>query len=348
MKVFAQGVDPIWISLLREHKYDAIHCRVLPDDIAQNVIMVTSKEYSMEGITLLRGKYPENEIVYAWLDQGISGWHTPAALCVSHRIRFLRPGIGKESFLEQMNAWFRSNDKSKNLIGVFGTMAGVGVTRIAATLSHMIATEKKVIMLGLNLYNAGWEGDSTISIDRWRQRMIAHVLQPEDLSHLVKVNGFKYLPGNEDLLSILDYEENEIEHLLQVVEKEADVIIADFGSIPESAAWLCGLQQSAIRIMVTQPSHTRRLSSLMRISSDLGIPSEHWHVVSNRAGSDEVSLKTIAQAHTMQPLFAMPYKGSTNQLVLPNSDKEMESLKKSCQPILAAFGMNPTPKKGWL
>jgi MinD-like ATPase involved in chromosome partitioning or flagellar assembly len=347
MKLFAVGIDPVWISVLREHNYDAINCRVLPEDIAHNAIIVSSNEYSMEGITLLQEKYPNNEIIYVWLDQGISGWHTPAALCVSLGIRFIRPGIGKESFLEQMNAWFRSNSKAKNIIGIFGTMAGVGVTRIAATLAQMIATEKKVIMLGLNLYNAGWEGESTISMDRWRQRLIARVLQPEDLSNLVQVNGFRYLPGNEDILSALDYEENEIEHLLEVVEKEADVVIADFGSIPDSAAWFCGLQQSAIRVMVTQPSHTKRLSTLMKLSSDLGVSSEHWHVVSNRAANDEVSIKTIGQAHRMQPLLSIPYKGSTNQLVLPNTDRELESFKKSCQPILSAIGMNQTMKKGW-
>lgn len=349
MNIYAIGLDPAWIASLRAHQYDVVGCRVIPDDLGSGgALLVTSEERSIHELSTLRESYPDNEIMYMWMERGIAGWQTPAAVCEANRIRFIRPGIGIQSFIEQLDTWYRVSETLSKLIGVFGTMPGVGVTRIASTVASLVAAQKKVVMLGLNVYNGGWEKERAVSLDQWRQRMAARVLQPEDMTHLVKVGDFRYLPGNEDLLAVHDYGEHEIEHLLQVAQTEADIVVADFGSIPESAAWFCGMQQSAIRIMVTHPDHTRRLPALMKLSSDIGVSPEHWFVASNRAGTEDVSLKTIAQAQGMQPLFSLPYKGHVTDFMLPYTDREKESIQKACQPLFTAIGMEQPKKRGWL
>jgi MinD-like ATPase involved in chromosome partitioning or flagellar assembly len=267
-------------------------------------------------------------------------------MCDRLNMRFLRPGIGRETLLEQMDIWYRSGDPQGKVIGIFGAAAGIGVTSIAATMAQTMARlGNKVTMLGLNVYHAGWGKDATVSLDRWRQRLISRMLQHEDLQTLIQVNGFRYLPGNDDLLASLDYVEEEIEHLLDVAQQEADVIIADFGAIPESSAWLCGLQRSAIRLMVTHPAYTKRLIALMKLSKHMGVSSEHWHVIGNRIESDQLPLKSIAALHGMLPLLSLPDKGRTSSFALPLNKKEEEQVEEAVRPLLASLGMATSAKR---
>src|SRR5690606_36205425 len=105
------------------------------------------------------------------------------------------------------------------------------------------------------------------------------------------------------------YTEDEIEYLTDTIRAESPVV-ADFGSIPHSAAWFTGLQRSTIRIMVAHPNHELQLQRLMRLSMDLGIEPEHWFLVGNQITSDDLPIHSLAQSLGMQtlPLSSLPYK----------------------------------------
>lgn len=350
MTVYSLNIEPSLITHLRNNDFDVVSISSLPDPNhikESDVIMLSGKDILLDELGDLKERY-KGDIILAGSEKGIAGWQSTAAICNSLSIKFIRPNISNELLIDQLNAWYKGTEKESKLIGIFGSHAGVGTTSIAGTISQALTelSGKKVCMLGLNLYNSGWEEGSAVSLDAWRQRLIAKVLQQEDLSQLMKVKDFNYLKGNRDLLSVLDYEENEIEYLISIVEKEADFVVGDFGAIPESAAWTTGLQNAAIRIMVAHPAHNERLSSLLRVSADLGVPAENWFVITNRSQSDDVSLRTIAQAHGMQPLFSVPYKGQVNDFMLPHSDRELEAIKKSLLPISQVFSYEELKQKG--
>lgn len=337
MKLFAVGMEPVLLTALKERGYDAVRYEDLPavELVQDQVLMVTSEAVSFGDLPEWREQYAAADLIYLYEERGISGWYAVALLCQQLNIKFIRPLIGVENMLHQLDSWYKTSDDQPNVIGVFGVLPGVGTTTVAATLAQTYARAgKKVILLGLNVYNPGWEEEAPVTLDRWRQRLIARMLQPEDFSQLVSVQGFEYLPGNQDALAALDFTEEEITYLIQEASRQTDVVIADFGAIPESAAWVTGLQRSMLRLMVTSPSHPLRLKMLMQLSKDLGVESAHWMLVANRAGADDISLRSLAAAVEMQPLFSFPDKGMIREKMLPLVKKEQQEWEKTVLPLI--------------
>lgn len=337
MKLFTVGLEPVFLTALKDSGYDAVRYDTLPapEMVQDQVLIVTSQDVPFGDLPQWRERYPEADLVYLYEERGISGWYAVALLCQQLSIKFIRPLIGVENMLHQLDAWYKMPDDQPNVIGVFGVMPGVGTTSVAATLAQTYArTGKKVIMLGLNVYNPGWEVEAPVTLDRWRQRLISRMLQPEDFGQLLSIHGFSYLPGNQDVLAALDFTEEEITYLLREASRHADIVVADFGAIPESASWVTGLQRSSLRLMVSLPRQAVRLKALMRLATDLGVGSDHWMLVSNRAGADEISLRSLASAVEMQPLFTFPDKGSFRDWTLPFAKKEQQEWEKAVLPLI--------------
>lgn len=337
MKLFVVGMEPVLLTALKERGYDAVRYEDLPavELVQDQVLMVTSEAVSFGDLPEWRERYAAADLIYLYEERGISGWYAVALLCQQLNIKFIRPLIGVENMLHQLDSWYKTSDDQYNVIGVFGVLPGVGTTTVAATLAQTYARAgKKVMLLGLNVYNPGWEEEAPVTLDRWRQRLIARMLQPEDFSQLVSVYGYAYLPGNQDALASLDFTEEEITYLLREASRQADVVIADFGAIPESAAWVTGLQRSAFRVMVTQPRQSIRLKVLMQLCKDLGVPATHWMLATNRAGADDISLRALATAVGMQPLFSFGDKGFLRDWTLPLAKKEQQEWEKAVLPMI--------------
>lgn len=337
MKLFVVGAEPILLTALKESGYEAVRYDglPLPELVQDQVLMVTSEIVEFGNLPKWREQYPSADLIYLYEERGISGWYAVALLCQKLDIKFIRPLIGVENMLHQLDGWYKAPDDPLNVIGVFGVLPGVGTTTVAATLAQTYTRAgKKVMMLGLNVYNPGWEEEAPVTLDRWRQRLIARILQPEDFSQLVSVQGFTYLPGNQDALGALDFTEEEITYLLREASHQADVVIADFGAIPESAAWVTGLQRSAYRIMVAAPRQSIRLKVLMHLCKDLDVPPAHWMLIANRAGVDDISLRALATAVDMQPLFSFGDKGILREWTLPLAKKEQQEWEKAVLPLI--------------
>lgn len=352
MKIYAVGLDPFWITAMKDHGYTVIPCAEMPDPetVGSCGLFVAGDDISL--VPGLRETYPKADLIYAYTRRGVAGWHAVAVLCSKLDIRFVRPGIGKDALLDLLDSWYGEADRPGNVIGVFGAFPGAGVTRIAATISAQIAAKaaaKKVLLIGCNVYNPGWDGETAVSPDRWKQRLTSRMLRTEDFEQAVKTNGFLYVPGNFDPLVSLDYTEDEAAHLVETASKAADVVVADFGSIPESAFWYFGMQSASIRVFVTQPEQIQRSKTLVKLAQSMGIEPGHLFLVANRIEPEDVSLKTLAEACGAQPLFSLPYKGSTREFILPLSKREQEQIQEVIGHFLATMGIQEPEarKKGW-
>jgi len=352
VKIYAVGLDPFWVMAIKDHGYTVIPCTEMPDPetVGEHVLFVVDDDPNRPAG--LRETYPNADLIYAYTRRGVSGWHAVAALCAKHGVRFIRPGIGREALLDLLDSWYGETDRPGNVIGVFGVLPGVGVTRIAATIAGQITAQtaaKKVLLVGCNVYNPGWDGDTAVSLDRWKQRLTSRMLRSEDFEQALKLNGFSYVPGNFDPLAALDFTEDEAAHLLETASQAADVVVADFGSIPESAFWYFGMQSASIRIFVTQPEQVQRLKTLVKLTQSMGIEPEHLFLVANRVGPEDVSLKTLAEACSVQPLFSLPYKGNVREFVLPLAKKEQDQVQEALEPFLIAMGIRESiaRKRGW-
>lgn len=352
MKLYVVGVEPVVIHALREQGYEVVPYTDLPDMGPQTgTWIVTSDIVPLSELAGLKRRLPEANLVYWYVKNGIAGWQSVQALCKQLNVYFLRPGIGISALLDYMKVWFQQTaNLSSNVVGVFGTTPGIGCTRVAATIAQAIARQgKKVILLGLNLFQPGCEGETAVSLDAWRQRLIGRMLQPGDLAQLIRTHGFSYLPGNFDLLSALDYVEEDIAHLIQVTSQNADVVVADCGAIPESAAWFCGMQAASFRIVVTHPQQTRSLKAVVQLAGSLEIPAEHLFLCGNRMRSEDVPLHQLAAETRAQTWVSFPDKGWFSDFTMPLGRREQESFDGALGPMLEALGMEPKGKKrGWL
>ena len=346
------GLDPIWIATLRDKGYSLSICSTLPDAevIGNQPFLFTSDDVAVDQLPQIKEKYPDADLIYLYQQRGVAGWASVATVCAQLKIRFVRPGIGTDGLVELFDHWYRTSVGRTNLIGVFSALPGTGATNLAAAISQTVAKQNQsVIMAGLNLYNPGMVAEASVSLDAWRQRLISRMLQAEDFDLLLQKDGFRYLPGNQDILGTLDYTEEEIEHLLNVAQDTADVVVGDFGAIPESAAWLCGLQRASIRIMVAHPSQESRVKTILQLSKDLGIANEHWLLVLNKAQAEDVSLRTFASACGMQPLATISYQSRPWSFGAALGRRDQEQIEEATRSILAAIkgDVVPSKKRGW-
>jgi hypothetical protein len=209
-------------------------------------------------------------------------------------------------------------------------LPGIGTTAIAGQIAQALPGADTTL-LGLNVFNPGWEKPGT-SLDKWRPRLMLQSLTDADLRSLEPLTQFHYLPGSADPLLALDYTESEIEYLTRFVANQRPVV-ADYGAIPHSAAWVSGVQNSAIRIMVAHPNHTLQLQRLMRLSADLGVDPGHWFLVCNHMTNDDMPAQLVAQTLGMQLLplssIAANKERPSNPFKLQLARKELDLLKQS-------------------
>lgn len=345
LKLHVVGLESMTVLALREAGYEVVSYTQCPEiGEREGNWIVTSDVVPVAELANLRTRFPAAKIVYWYQSPGIAGWQAVHALCLQQDIRFLRPGIGTAALLDAVQSWFhQAAPSSSRVVAVFGTIPGIGCTRVAATIAQAMARHgKKVMLLGMNLFQPGWEGEAAVSLDGWRQRLIGRMLQPDDLERLVHTHGFKYLPGNCDLLSALDYTEEELAHLLQVACGQADVVIADCGAIPESAAWFCGMQMAGLRIVVTHPLQWRSLRSLIGLAETMEVPAEHLFLCGNRLRGEDMPLKQLAAETGTQTWFSFPDKGDNRDFTLPLSRKEQEAFDEVIRPLLTVLGEEMT------
>jgi len=354
--IYAYGIEQLWIPRLRE-TYEVVVQREkpAPEIVKDQVLILTSDQVLADRLHELRQEYPDAVIVYQFKEPGVRGYVHVHAAAEAKGIHFLSPRATIETLLDKLSVIFNSSiESTARTVGFFGSGVGVGVTSVAATFASSMAEKgKKVVMLGLDLYHPGWYKRPQVSLDLWQPRLTGKVLQSTDFDDLIEHHGFRYLPGNYDILSIQQYREDEIEFLINQACEAADVVVLDCGSIPESAGWYVGVQKSTIRYFVTHPAHHFLIRPIMDVLRHLDITPGEFQLIVNRSSADGGYLTPtdLKQEYNMlhSEIEIPELNKPMDQIVLPLGKKEVQAVGAAVDGILKAFGIETSGgKKGGL
>ncbi|KGE19029.1 hypothetical protein [Paenibacillus wynnii] len=349
MKIFCLGMDQLSINDIKNAGYTVVTQTVFPEPLQTegHILIVSSDITPVSELGEFRTRYTNTTLIYMYLHKGVKGYKAVHMLCESQGIYFLPPRITAAGMIEKIQFIVEEEgDSSSNWIGFFGSGPGIGCTTAAKLFARRIAaTGQRVILLGLDLYDPGYDRKAVISLDRLRPRITGKMLNDDDFEAFIKQEGYLYLPGNYDFLSAQDYQEDEIQYLLAKAGENADVVVADFGSIPESAAWYVGMQSSALRMMVTHPKHQYRLEPLLELAGQLDLHAHDFNIIINRCNVEEMlSPKNMALRFGSEILLEIPYYPPF-QDSLPLGKKELQLVDGKVQSLLVALGMVPEARK---
>ena len=353
--IYVYGAEQLWIQKLRE-TYDVVVQREKPtsDVVKDHVLILSSDEVPPEQLHELRQEFPEATILYHYRNPGLRGFLNVHAAAESLGIHFLSPRASVNTLLDKLSVIFESGvDAAERIVGFFGSGIGVGVTSVAATFAaNMAAKGKNVVLLGLDFYHPGWYLRPSVSLDTWQPRLTGRVLQASDFKDLIEHQGFRYLPGNYDILSIQQYREEEIAFLIEKACEAADVVLLDCGSIPESAGWYVGVQKASIRYFVTHPAHHHNIRPIMDLLRHLDISPGDFQMVVNRSNAEGGYLTPSDLAREYKMLMTgieIPMlQKDLDEIVLPLGKKEQNAVGQAVDGILKAFGFEAGSKKGGL
>lgn len=349
MKIFSLGVDQLTVNEIKLAGYTVIPHSSLPDSVhtGQDMLMVTSEAVPVSALGELRTNYPQATILYLYLQKGVRGYQSVHLLCESLGIFFVPPRSTSGAIIEKLRFILAEDSEERlHVVGFFGSGPGVGCTSTARLFAKRLAAAgQKVILLGLDLYDPGYDRKTAVSLDRLRPRLTGKMLHAIDFETLVKLDGYAYLPGNYDYLAAQDYREEEIEYLLSEAGKYADVLIADCGSIPESAAWYVGMQCSALRMLVTHPRHEQRLQPLMELAGHMDLHPQDFQWIINRSTAEELlSPKNLVQRFGCEMLLELPYYPGYPEN-LPLGKRELQHLDDKINALLVTLGLTPELRK---
>ncbi|MNB77622.1 hypothetical protein D3C75_243100 [compost metagenome] len=343
MKIFSLGIAQLTINELKLAGFTVITQNVLPEPAhaAGHLLLVTSEQVPVPALSGLRSSFVQSTILYLYLQRGVRGYQAVHMQCESLGIMFVPPRSTASAIIEKLRYIMEEeHEERSSLVGFFGSGPGIGCTSVAKLFARRIAAAGfRVILLGLDLYDPGYDRKATISLDRLRPRITGKMLHGEDFEGLIKQDGYMYLPGNFDYLSVHDYQEDEISYLLAEAHSYADVVVADFGSIPESAAWYTGMQKSALRMMVTHPRHEYRLQALMELAGHMDLHPQDFQWIVNRSNLEEMtSPKSLALRFGCEILLELPYYQPLLD-TLPLGKKELQQVDDKVHAMLVSLGL---------
>lgn len=355
--IYVYGVEQLWVPKLRE-VYDVVVQREKPsaDLVKDQVLILTSDQVPPEQLYDLRQEFQDAIILYHYKISGLRGFLHVQAAAEAHGIHFLSPRATVDTLLQKLSMIFEMDtDAVARIVGFFGSGMGVGVTSVAATYAANMASKgKKVILLGLDFYHPGWYKRPSVSLDIWQPKLTGKVLQASDFDSLiVHETGFRYLPGNYDILSIQQYREDEMEFIIEKACEAADVVVLDCGSIPESAGWYVGVQRSTIRFFVTHPAHYFTIRPIMDVLRHLDIQPGEFQLILNKSNAEGgyLTVSDLIQEYKLLPSgIELPvFTKKLDEIVLPLGKKDLHSISQSVDGILKAFGLEvQESKKGGL
>ncbi|KAI7257391.1 hypothetical protein KC345_g10797, partial [Hortaea werneckii] len=343
-----QGMK-LWIVRVELAGFTVTAQSVLPEPVhaERQLLMLTSEQVPVAGLSELRRSYPDSSILYLYLQKGIRGYQAVHMQCESLGIFFMPPRSTSSAIIDKLHFILEDEREERgNLIGFFGSGPGIGCTSAAKLFARRIAsTGLRVIVLGLDLYDPGYDRKPPVSLDGLRPRITGKMLHDLDFDGFVKQEGYFYLPGNFDFLSAQDYQEEEIEYLLARASECADVVVADFGSIPESAAWYVGMQKSVLRMIVTHPRHEYRLQPLMELAGHMDLHPPYFQWIINRSNVEEMtSPKNLALRFGSEIMLELPYYQPFLES-MPLGKKELQQVDDKVHAMMVSLGLAPEARK---
>lgn len=285
--VASLGVDSLILNDLINLGFSCSSYYDLMDNKSEDIVICTNEIVRLHELDKLKAAFPKSEIFFLDTKMHISSFNHASLVCEQNGIELLHPrSTGKSIGNRLLELIGVEIEGKKNLIGFFGTSSGIGVTSIAGEFSRSMAKSGlKVLMLGLNLLDPGWNEKPKASLDQWRTKLSGRVLRESDFNDCVEYDGFSYLPGNYDYIGAQEYSEEEIERLLEVAHNIYDVVVGDFGSYPDSAAWAVGINSSNIKYLVSKPNDRYKAERILNVASHFSVQPSDFYLICNRSNS---------------------------------------------------------------
>ncbi|AIQ62884.1 hypothetical protein D3C81_554440 [compost metagenome] len=349
MKIFSVGLDQLTVNEIRQSGYQVVMQSAFPDSAqgTDDMLIVTSGEAGVLQLRELRERYPGWMILYVYNERGARGGKSVHMTCEELGIHFLPPRSTGSAIVEKIRLiLMEDQDERSNVIAVLGSGPGVGCTSVAGMLAgRMAAAGRRVLLLGMNVYDPGYDRKPAISLDRIRSKLSGSRLSDEDFGQWILQDGYYYLPGNCDYLGAQDYRESEMEYLLDRASEHAEIVIADLGAIPESAAWYSGMRKSALHLLVTHPRHESRVEALLELAGHMDLEPSEFKLVVNRLGQSEaLSPKSLALRFGAELLLELPQYAQVSGR-LPLGKKELAQADEKVRAMLSSFGFAPEVRK---
>lgn len=351
--VYAFGLDQLTVNAIKEKEINIMIVSVLPkvEEIEPgSILMLNGEDISLESVFELKKTYSNVTLAYLDTNKDMRKSVMQASKCSMQAVEYFSSKATIETYVNRLKQLLEMdiNDTSR-IIGFFGSGTGVGSTSVSKQFAKRIAAAgKSVIHLGLDLFDPGWDSKVTVSLDIWRSKLTAKIIQNDDFKELIKLGDVTYLPGNFDYLASFDYKVEEIGYLLDKAQEEFDVVVADFGSICDSAAWYIGMQKTAIRIMVTHPEHEYRLASIKEVVTHMQLDFDSFLGVFNKQNSNSgITAQDIKKAVGLSIILEFPTYQLESDRVLPIGKKEQTNIDDQVRHFLAGLGFEINQTKRW-
>jgi hypothetical protein len=292
MKLYLCGVDQLVAHYMKEKfSGEVITSPTMPleSQVQDNLILVTEGVLKPDQINELKEKYPDAEIFYYYNKKGAKNYLIVHGLCEREGIHFIPAHYTHDMILHTIQeAIGQEQERESQIITVHGALPGAGTSlyseAIAFSIGEQTKQEVKPLYINLNLYNPGRSPKGGKSLDQIKSSLLGGYLTADELKDAVIDKGnYYYLSGNKRLLQALYYQEREIELLLDIATKEFPLVIADLGSIPETAAWLVGIEKSSLRFIVTKQEehYLETVEEVLRLTKTMNLTREDYLLVLN-------------------------------------------------------------------
>lgn len=180
-------------------------------------------------------------------------------VCLSKNIQLIPPKQTIEQISNKiMKIVFPGTDnRSSNVISLFGAFPRVGVTSLILSIAQRLSeiSNIKVGVFGLNCWNPGdifVKGYNAMYLDDIKNYLSNKMLSDDELiKNMFSVNRFLYMAGNRDIKKRLYFSIEEIHYLIDRAKNVFDLILLDSGSHYDNALTIQALICSDLKILVT-------------------------------------------------------------------------------------------------
>lgn len=351
METIVWGMDSRVVSLLKKARVDVVFYvdEPKPEATKGKLFYLTSDSVPNKSLFDLKQRHEDCSIIFHQVSSSLRGHLSVAVLCAELGIKYLGPNSTTQDIIDLVkSSQGEVQEREGKVLSFFGSKMGVGCTSVAKYFSKALsAMGADVIMLGLDLYDPGNISLSFTGLTEWKVKLTTQSLSDKDFENMPKVDGYRYLSGNSDILSVSEYTEVEIEYLLQEAAYHCDVLVCDFGALPDTAAWYKGLQQPGMYFYVSMLDDFNRFVGHKEIFDGLSLSIADFNLIVNHSNIYNSLGLTSFQKETGMPLYAEigHYNDSFGKGVIELNKKEASAVETKLAILAQALGLKKAEVK---
>lgn len=229
------------------------------EEMEFDALLIDGKNVSYRELEGIRERFPTTSIFYKLHEvKAEVVTKTITRICVAHKIKPLNEYYTVEQTVKEVVKHLTENDDfaSHPIVSFFGTHSGVGVSTTVLNLARAISerVQDKVLVLSLNAwdpsdyfydYRGMYLNDLKVDL---KSKALTKARLHEAL-HYQK--SFYHLAGNRDVKMQRYFNNEEIQHLIEVAKEDFDLILIDGGTHFDTAVAAQSYLDSNLKFVVT-------------------------------------------------------------------------------------------------